>query len=45
MINEITDKIIIIIILIGILTITSFLIPAHSYTTDQNETIKLTDKE
>jgi len=44
--NEIIDKIIIIIALIGILTIIGFLIPdTTSYITNQDETIKLGDKE
>jgi len=41
-----TDKIITIIALIGILTIIGFLVPdTTSYTTNQDETIKFTDKE
>ena len=44
--NEIIDKIIVIIALIGILTIIGFLIPdTTSYITNQDETIKLGDKE
>ena len=46
MTNEIIDKIITIIALIGILTIISFLIPnTDSYITNKDESIRLTDEE